>query len=87
MDSTQPCDKEQSVGPQTAQQTDMESPSISTPRPPLNKGRLVGRKKPFKLNEIWAIRVRLQLACRVRKLALFNLGIDRELRACDLVKL
>jgi hypothetical protein len=31
-------------------------------RPPWNKGKLVGQKTPLKLKEIWAIRVRLQLA-------------------------
>jgi integrase len=54
---------------------------------PWNKGKLVGQKTPFKLREIWAIRVRLQLAARRRELALFNLAIDSKLRACDLVKL
>lgn len=52
-----------------------------------NKGKLVGQKAPLRLNEIWAIRVRLQLSHRVRELALFNLAIDSKLRACDLVKL
>jgi integrase len=47
----------------------------------------VGQKTPFKLREIWVIRVRLQLAARRRELALFNLAIDSKLRACDLVKL
>src|SRR5271165_7116430 len=42
---------------------------------------------PFKLKEIWAIRVRLQIFCRTRELALFDLGIDSKLRACDLLKL
>ena len=56
-------------------------------RSPWNKGKLVGQKAPFKLKEIWAIRVRLQLAVRHRELALFNLAIDSKLRACDLVKL
>jgi len=42
---------------------------------------------PFKLKEIWAIRVRLQLSHRTRELALFDLAIDSKLRACDLVKL
>jgi site-specific recombinase XerC len=56
-------------------------------REPWNKGKLVGQKAPFKLKEIWAIRVRLQLASRHRDLALFNLAIDSKLRACDLVKL
>src|ERR1700731_3027826 len=54
---------------------------------PWNKGKLVGQKAPFKLKEIWAIRVRLQLSGRRRELALFNLAIDSKLRACDLVKL
>jgi integrase len=56
-------------------------------REPWNKGKLVGQKAPLKLKEIWAIRVRLQLANRRHELALFNLAIDSKLRACDLVKL
>ena len=56
-------------------------------REPWNKGKLVGQKAPLKLREIWAIRIRLQLAQKVRDLALFNLAIDSKLRACDLVKL
>lgn len=44
---------------------------------PWNKGRLI----------IWAIRIRLQLGCRVRESAMFNLAIDSKLRSCDLVKL
>jgi integrase len=59
----------------------------SAVRQPWNKGKLVGQKTPFKLKEIWAIRVRLQLADRRRELALFNLAIDSKLRGCDLVKL
>jgi len=51
----------------------------STTREPWNKGKLVGRKTPFKLKEIWAIRVRLQMARRCRELALFNLAIDSKL--------
>ena len=42
---------------------------------------------PFKLKDIWALRVRLQMQDRVRELALFNLGIDSKLRGCDLVQL
>jgi len=61
--------------------------NTATALPPWNKGKLVGQKTPFKLKEIWAIRVRLQLAGRRRELALFNLAIDSKLRACDLVKL
>jgi integrase len=65
----------------------MDMPTNAAPRPPWNKDKLVGQKRPFKLKEIWAIRVRLQLSFRTRELALFNLGIDSKLRACDLVKL
>ena len=54
---------------------------------PWNKGKLIGQKSPLKLKEIWAIRIRLQLANRTRELALFNLAIDSKLRGCDLVKL
>ena len=54
---------------------------------PWNRGKLVGQKAPFKLKEIWAIRVRLQMQRRLRELALFNLGIDSKLRGCDLVSL
>lgn len=52
-----------------------------------NNRRLVGQKTPLKLKEIWAIRIRLQLAEKVRDLALFNLAIDSKLRGCDLVSL
>lgn len=54
---------------------------------PWNKGKLIGQKLPLKLKEIWAIRVRLQLADRKRDLALFNLAIDSKLRGSDLVKI
>ena len=60
---------------------------ISRPSVPWNKGRLVGQKAPLKLKEIWAIRIRLQLAGKARDLALFNLAIDSKLRGCDLVSL
>jgi len=56
-------------------------------KPVWNRGKLVGQKAPLKLREIWAIRVRLQLAGDIRKLALFDLAIDSKLRACDLVNL
>jgi hypothetical protein len=54
---------------------------------PWNKGKIVGRKAPLRRQDIWAIRVRLQLRGRSRELALFNLAIDSKLRACDLVAL
>jgi hypothetical protein len=43
---------------------------------PWNKSKLLGQKPPLKLKEIWAIRIRLQLARRARELALFNLAIE-----------
>ena len=39
----------------------MDALTVSVPRPPWNKDKLVGQKRPFKLKEIWAIRTRLQL--------------------------
>lgn len=56
-------------------------------REPWNKGKLVGQKAPLRLRDIWAIRVRLEIANKDRDLALFNLAIDSKLRACDLTKL
>ena len=56
-------------------------------REPWNKGKIVGQKAPFKLKDIWALRVRLQMESRVRELALLNRGIDSKLRGCDLVSL
>ena len=57
------------------------------PREPWNKGKLVGQKTPFKLKEVWAIRVWLQLEHRTKELALFDLGLDSKFRSCDLIKL
>ena len=41
---------------------------------PWNKGKITGQKPPLKLQEIWAIRFRLQLDRRIRDLAIFNEG-------------
>jgi len=65
----------------------METPGNTVHHEPWNKGKIVGQKAPFKVKEIWALRVRLQMEGRVRELALFNLGIDSKLRGCDLVSL
>lgn len=54
---------------------------------PWNKGKRIGQKPPLESKEIWAIRIRLELAHRTRELALFNLAIDSKLRGCDLVAL
>jgi integrase len=59
----------------------------STGRRPWNEGRLIGQKPPLKLKDIWAIRLRHQLADRLRDLALFNLAVDSKLRGCDVVRL
>jgi site-specific recombinase XerC len=44
---------------------------------------LIGPKLPLKLKEIWGVRTRLQMANRVRDLALFDLGFDSKLRIGD----
>ncbi|WP_171234727.1 tyrosine-type recombinase/integrase [Ruegeria sp. HKCCA6837] len=62
-------------------------PVVTTRRPPWNKGRLVGQKRPLRSKQVWAIRARLELANKLRDLALFNLAIDSKLRGCDLVRL
>ncbi|GAM57268.1 phage integrase [Vibrio ishigakensis] len=46
-----------------------------------------GIKRPFKLEEIWRIRTRLELENDLMQLALLNLAIDSKLRSCDLLKL
>src|ERR1044071_2693420 len=76
-----------SCGPATRWETIMGTATNATRREPWNKGKIVGQKAPFKLKDIWALRVRLQMEHRVRELALFNLGIDSKLRGCDLVAL
>lgn len=65
----------------------METTGKAVHREPWNKGKIVGQKTPFKLKDIWALRVRLQMEGQARELALFNLGIDSKLRGCDLVAL
>jgi integrase len=66
----------------------MEATIRTARHTPRNKGTIVGQKAPFKLKDIWALRVRLQMEGRVRELALlFNLGIDSKLRGRDLVAL
>lgn len=65
----------------------MEEASVAPAKVPWNKGKIVGQKAPLRLKDIWAIRIRLQLGHRVRELALFDLGLDSKLRACDLVRL
>jgi hypothetical protein len=65
----------------------MGSGANAVHREPRIKGKIVGQMAPCKVKDIGALRVRLQMENRVRELALFNLGIDRKLRGCDLVSL
>ena len=62
-------------------------PAIRLRRSAWNRGRIVGQKRPLMPKHVWAIRVRLEIANRVRDLALFNTAIDSKLRGCDLVSL
>jgi hypothetical protein len=55
----------------------------ATERPrPWHKGRLVGPKPPFRLKEIWTIRIRLQIAERIRDLAL---SVSPSIASCAVV--
>ena len=67
--------------------TPLETATGAKRRAPWNKGRLVGQKPPLKLQEVWAIRIRLQILNRTRDIALCNLAVDSKLRSCDLVRL
>ncbi|MCG9627523.1 tyrosine-type recombinase/integrase [Vibrio mediterranei] len=51
------------------------------------KGHLTGQKKPFKLEDIWRIRTRLEIESNIMELALLNLAIDCKLRSCDLLRM
>src|SRR5215213_2464805 len=46
-----------------------------------------GAKLALKPVHVWGIRVRLQVGCRARDLAMFDLALDSKLRGCDLVRL
>ena len=60
---------------------------MRTHRDAWNKGRLLGQKPPLRPKEIWSIRIRLQLADRVRDLAMSSVAVDSKLRGCDLTGL
>ena len=59
----------------------------SARREPWNKGKLIGAKPPLRPKHVWSIRAKLQIAGRIRDLAMFNLAIDSKLRGCDVVSL
>ena len=62
-------------------------PFLPARKRPWNKGRLTGQKPALQPKHVWAIRTRLQLANKIRDLALFNIAIDSKLRGCDVVRL
>jgi integrase len=49
--------------------------------------RRTGTKLALKPVHVWGIRIRLQVAHKLRDLSLFDLALDSKLRACDLVAL
>ena len=53
----------------------------------LSSGKCSGIKRPFKLEEIWRIRTKLELESDLMQLAVLNLAIDSKLRASDLLRL
>ena len=61
--------------------------TLSPSHLPWNKGKLVGKKFPLKLEQTWAIRIRLEIAENVRELAMVNMAIDCKLRSFDMVRL
>jgi integrase len=67
--------------------TIVRSEADSQTTQPWNKGKLTGAKPPLHPKHVWAVRTRLQLANRLRDLALFDLAIDSKLRGCDIVAL
>ena len=58
----------------------MNITQIQRHREPWNKGKLVGQKAPLKLREIWAIRIRLQLARKLSVSRQLNPMFSRQLK-------
>ncbi|ATG36262.1 putative phage integrase [Phaeobacter piscinae] len=58
-------------------------PAVTPKRRALNKGRIIGQKRPLLPNQVWAIRARLELAENLRDVALFNVAIDSKLRGAS----
>ena len=56
-------------------------------RAPWNRGKVIGQKLPLSLKQIHSIRTQLKSARRMRELALFNLAIDSNLSASDIIEL
>ena len=62
-------------------------PAVRACRPAWIEGRIIAQKRPLTPKHVWAIRVRLEIAGRIRNLALFNLTTGSKLRGCDLLRL
>lgn len=65
----------------------IQFPIVRPIAPAWNKGRIIGQKRPLLPKQVWAIRVRLEIADNIRDLALFNMAIDSKLRGFDLLRL
>jgi integrase len=63
------------------------TPQPEARRTPWNKGKMIGAKPPLRTKNVWSIRTNLQVAGRIRDLAMFNLAIDSKLRGYDVVSL
>lgn len=66
----------------------MPHPCLPETRPaktPWNKGSILGQKRPLLAKHARAIRVRLEMARRIRDLALFNLAIDSKARGWGVI--
>ncbi len=57
------------------------------PSPFRYPGRFTGAKLALKTMQVWAVRVRLQVAELHRDIALFDIALDSNLRGCDVVSL
>lgn len=57
----------------------------AAPKVPWNKGKIIGARSPLQTKHVWSIRTKLQMDCKKRGLAMFNLAIDSKLRGCDVV--
>lgn len=53
----------------------LQLPAVAPKRKAWNKGRIIGRKRPFLPKQVWAIRARLEPARSLLDLVLFNLGM------------
>jgi hypothetical protein len=49
--------------------------TVNVPMGAWNKNKIIGQKLLLKLQQIWSIRIRLELSKKIRDLALFNLAM------------